>query len=124
MAEVWFEKLAPNRIYVTSAGTEPEGFIHPLAIEVMNEVGIELKGRQSKSVNRFLQEEFKTLITVCDEADKSCPTIPGVEQRLHWHFEDPAKARGTESEKLAVFRAVRDEIETRVSNYLTLLPTS
>jgi arsenate reductase len=124
MAEVWFEKLAPNRIYVTSAGTEPEGFIHPLAIEVMNEVGIELKGRQSKSVNRFLQEEFKTLITVCDEADKSCPTIPGVEQRLHWPFEDPAKARGTETEKLAVFRAVRDEIETRVSNYLTLLPTS
>jgi arsenate reductase len=124
MAEVWFEKLAPNRIYVTSAGTEPEGFIHPLAIEVMNEVGIDLKGRQSKSVNRFLQEEFKTLITVCDEADKSCPTIPGVEQRLHWPFEDPAKARGTETEKLAVFRAVRDEIETRVSNYLTLLPTS
>jgi arsenate reductase len=119
MAEAWFEALAPARVSAKSAGTVPSGFVHPLAIKVMDEVGIQLAGKTSKSIENFLDQDFDTVITVCDEADKACPVFPGNVKRLHWPFEDPAKATGTDLEKLEVFRTVRDQIRLRIETYLT-----
>lgn len=118
MAEAWFEALAPERVSAKSAGTVPSGFVHPLAIKVMDEVGIELAGKTSKSIENFLDQDFDTVITVCDEADKACPVFPGDVERLHWPFEDPAKATGTELEKLEVFRTIREQIRLRIETYL------
>jgi arsenate reductase len=86
----------------------------------MAEVGLDLAGQRSKSVDEYLGKElFQFLITVCDDADKNCPTVwPGVSQRMHWSFEDPAKFAGIEEEKLAKFREVRDQIQSRVREWL------
>jgi arsenate reductase len=118
IAEAWFENLAPYQISASSAGTVPSGYIHPLAIRVMDEVGIDLSSKTSKSVEQYLDHPFDTVITVCDEAEAACPVFPGRVERLHWPFEDPAKANGTEAEQLEVFKKVRDQIRARVEEYL------
>ncbi|HWR81933.1 MAG TPA: arsenate reductase ArsC, partial [Candidatus Deferrimicrobium sp.] len=100
-----------------SAGLEPRG-IHPLAFNVMNEIGIDLSGQSSKHVDVFAGRTFDYIITVCDHAAAGCPAFPGSGVRLHWPFEDPAAATGTEEEVLKVFRRVRDEIGQQVLKWL------
>ncbi len=95
---------------VQSAGSKPAGYVHPLAIRVMKEIGIDISGHRSKHLKEFVQRPVETVITVCGNADQACPTFPGQVNRYHWAFEDPAKVEGTEQEKLVVFRRVRDEM--------------
>ena len=110
LAEGVLRAAAGDVLDVQSAGSKPAGYVHPLAIRVMEEVGINISGHRSKHLNEFLQRPVETVITVCANADQACPRFPGQVNRHHWEFEDPAKAEGTEEEKLAVFRRVRDEI--------------
>lgn len=95
---------------VVSAGSKPAGYVHPLAIKAMAEIGIDISGHRSKHLNEFLAEPVETVITVCGNADQVCPVFPGQLNRHHWGFDDPAHATGTEAEQMAVFRRVRDEI--------------
>jgi arsenate reductase len=103
-------RAAGELVDVQSAGSKPAGYVHPLAIRVMQEIGIDISGHRSKHLSEFLPRPIETVITVCGNADQACPVFPGQVNRYHWGFEDPAKAEGTEEEKLAVFRRVRDEM--------------
>ncbi len=108
-----FLKYFDCRLEVYSAGTNPSSGVHPNAVKVMNEVGIDLSKNVTKNVERFLSESFDYVVTVCDNAKETCPVFLGkVGKRLHIGFEDPAEAAGTENEVLAVFRKVRDDIKT------------
>lgn len=111
MAEGILRAAAGDSLDVQSAGSKPAGYVHPLAIQVMKEIGIDISGHRSKPLDEFLQQKIETVITVCGNADQACPMFPGQVNRHHWGFEDPAKAEGTDEEKLAVFRRVRDEIK-------------
>ena len=95
---------------VASAGSKPAGYVHPLAIEAMKEVGIDISAHHSKHMDEFLTREVETVITVCGNADQACPMFPGQVNRHHWGFDDPAHATGSPAEQLLVFRRVRDEI--------------
>lgn len=95
---------------VESAGSNPAGYVHPLGIRAMAEIGIDISPHRSKHLDQFLTEQVETVITVCGNADQACPVFPGQMNRHHWPFDDPAHATGTEDEQLAVFRRVRDEI--------------
>jgi len=120
MAEVFLRFYAGDRFEAHSAGLEPKP-INPLTLVVMEEIGFDLSEQRSKGVEVYLgKTHFEYLITVCDDADKNCPTVwPGVNQRLHWSFEDPAQFVGTEEQKLAKFRQIRDAIRERVKAWLT-----
>jgi arsenate reductase (thioredoxin) len=98
---------------VMSAGTEAT-HLRSLAIRVMDELGIDISGQESKTLGRYLGEPFDYVVTVCDEANEACPFFPGAKNRLHWSFEDPSQAEGSKDERLAVFRRVRDEIRERI----------
>ena len=111
LAEGILRVAANGRFRVASAGSKPAGYVHPLAIQVMKEVGIDISGHHSKHLNEFLNQPVETVITVCGNADQACPMFPGQVNRHHWGFDDPAHATGTEEEKLAVFRRVRNEIQ-------------
>jgi len=100
-----------------SAGTEPAGYVHPVAVQVMTEKGIDISGQTSKELDLNLAQTMDEVITVCGEADETCPAIPHV-NRLHWPIPDPAKAKGTKEEVVSVFRTVRDDIARRVSDLL------
>jgi arsenate reductase (thioredoxin) len=113
MAEGILRRVAGDVVEVQSAGSHPADRVHPKAIQVMNEVGIDISKNRSKHLNEFLHRPVHTVITVCGDADEACPIFPGVVARYHWGFEDPAKVQGTECEVLEVFRKVRNEI-TRV----------
>ena len=117
MAEGFLRHLAGERFEASSAGTEPSS-VHPDAIRVMAEKGIDLSGHESKGVARFLGESFAWVVTVCDQAAERCPVFPGAATRLRWSFDDPARAVGTKEERLAVFRRVRDEIEAQVRRFV------
>jgi len=117
IAEGLLRSLAADRFDAFSAGTEAT-HIRPLAIKAMNEIGIDISGQQSKTLNRYLNEPFDVVITVCDTAAEACPIFPGSVQRRHWSFEDPSKATGSREEQLAVYRRIRDEIRTRIENEL------
>ncbi len=110
LAEGFLRAAAQGRFRVASAGSKPAGYVHPLAIQVMAEVGVDLAGHTSKHLSEFLHQPVETVITVCGNADQACPIFPGQVNRHHWPFLDPAHATGTEAEKLQVFRSVRDEI--------------
>ena len=111
LAEGILQAAAGDLLNVQSAGSKPAGYVHPLAIQVMREIGIDIANHRSKHLNEFLQQPVETVITVCGNADQVCPTFPGQVNRYHWGFDDPAHAVGTEAEKLAVFRQVRDQIK-------------
>jgi arsenate reductase (thioredoxin) len=111
MAEGILRAAAGDFLDVRSAGSKPAGYVHPLAIAVMKEIGIDLSGHTSKHMNDFLGKAVETVITVCGNADQVCPTYPGQLNRHHWGFDDPAHAVGTEAEKLLEFRRVRDQIK-------------
>lgn len=102
---------------VASAGSKPAGYVHPLAIKAMAEIGIDISGHRSKHLEEFLKAKVETVITVCGNADQVCPMFPGQVNRHHFPFEDPAHAPGTEEEQLAVFRRVRDEIRAVFQAY-------
>lgn len=110
LAEGVLRAAAGDLLEVASAGSNPAGYVHPLALRVMREIGIDISGHRSKHLNEFLGRPVETVITVCGNADQACPTFPGQVNRHHWPFDDPAKATGTDEEKLAVFQRVRDEI--------------
>ncbi len=117
MAEGFVRTLAGDHFDVASAGTEATR-VHPLAILAMDEVGIDLRGHTSKTLGRFLHEPWDYVITVCDSANESCPVFPGRTRRLHWSFPDPSRATGTEEERLATFRTVRDAIRAQLQRWL------
>jgi arsenate reductase len=119
MAEAFLRKYAGDVFDVHSAGLEPKG-VNPLTVKVMNEVGIDLSNHTSKGIDTYLGKVFfHYLVTVCDDADQNCPTgLPGVNTRMHWSFEDPARMEGTEKEKLAKFREVRDLIENKIKEWV------
>jgi arsenate reductase len=111
MAEGILRAAAGDLIEVHSAGSKPAGYVHPKAIQVLKEIGLDISGHTSKHMNEFLDRPITTVITVCGNADQVCPTYPGQVNRYHWGFDDPAHALGTEEEVLAEFRRVRDEIK-------------
>jgi arsenate reductase len=117
--KLFLRKYAGDRFEAHSAGLEPKG-LNPLTVKVMDEVGLDVSGYKSKGISTYLGKVlFQYLITVCDDAEKNCPTAwPGVNQRLHWSFEDPAGFVGTDEEKLAKFRQVRDMIEQKVKTWI------
>lgn len=104
--------LLGDRFEIASAGSHPAGFVHPLAIEVMKEIGIDISTHTSKHMDQFLARNVGTVITVCNDADKACPVFPGKVQRLHMPFEDPAKFN-----KIEKFREIRDQMKEVLSNY-------
>lgn len=110
LAEGILRAAAGDLFDVQSAGSKPAGYVHPLAVAVMREIGIDISTHRSKHLNEFLERQVETVITVCGNADQVCPVFPGQSRRHHWGFDDPAHATVTEAEKLAVFRRVRDEI--------------
>ncbi len=117
MAEGLLRKLAGERFDAYSAGTEAT-FVREEAAAVMAEVGVDLSGAESKTLDRYLGEEFEYVITVCDDANESCPVFPGARSRLHWSFPDPSKASGDKGERLEVYRKVRDDIRRRIAEEL------
>lgn len=117
LAEGILRAAAGDILDVASAGSKPAGYVHPLAIQVMREIGLDLSGHASKHLNTFLDRRIETVITVCGHADQACPVFPGQVNRHHWPFDDPAHATGTDEEKLAVFRRVRDEIRRVFTAY-------
>ncbi len=117
MAEGLFRHLGGDRYEVFSAGTHPS-LVRPEAIAVLAEIGIDISGQRSKSVDEFVSQPLDLVITVCDNAKESCPVFPGRTERLHWPFEDPAHLEGTEDERKAAFRKVRDQIRQRIQAFL------
>ncbi len=111
LAEGILRQAAGDLFVVHSAGTKPAGYVHPKAIEVMKEIGIDISGHTSKHMTEFLAQKIDTVITVCGNADQACPMFPGQMNRYHWGFDDPAHAQGTEEEILSVFRQIRDQIK-------------
>lgn len=120
MAESFLRKYGSEKFEARSAGLEPKE-LHPLTIQAMSEIGIDVSGQRSKDVGEYLGKLlFQHLITVCDDADKNCPTSwPGISNRMHWSFEDPAASDGSDEEKLTKFRQIRDQIEERIKGWLT-----
>lgn len=118
MAEALWQQQGRGIWEAASAGSDPAGYVHPLAIKAMAESGIDISANESKPVDDFRDGPFDVVVTVCDGARESCPTFPAAGQMLHWPFEDPAKAEGSDEEKLAVFRKVRDQIHARIRQYL------
>lgn len=111
MAEGVLRNLAGDLLEVHSAGSRPAGFVHPMAIAVMAEIGIDISHHTSKHLGEFLDRDIQVVITVCGNADQACPAFPGQLERHHWGFDDPAHAQGSEEEVLGEFRRVRDEIQ-------------
>jgi arsenate reductase len=111
MAEGILRAAAGELIAVHSAGSKPAGYVHPKAIQVLAEIGVDISRHTSKHMNEFLDRKITTVITVCGNADQACPMYPGQVNRHHWGFADPAHAQGTEEEILAEFRRVRDQIQ-------------
>ena len=102
-----------------SAGTDPT-FVHPLAVAAMGELGIDISGHRSKSLDEFVNEKFDFVITLCDHAAESCPIFFGGTRRMHMGFPDPSAVTGTEEEKLSFFRKLRDQIRKEIVGFLSL----
>ncbi len=117
MAEGLLRHEGAEKFEVFSAGTEPSR-VNPLAIRAMREVGVDIQGHRSKSVDEYAGQEFDYVITVCDRAKDNCPVFPGRAERIHWSFEDPAAAAGDDEQRLSVFRRARDEIRERLLDFI------
>jgi arsenate reductase (thioredoxin) len=113
MAEAMLRAFAGDRFEVFSAGIEAST-VRPEAIAVMDEIGLDIRQQESKTLERYLGQPFAWLITVCDTARQQCPVFPGVEQTAHWGIDDPADVSGTEEERLLAFRMARDELRNRI----------
>ncbi len=117
MAEGWLDALGRGRFDVESAGTEATR-VHPLAIRAMRECGIDISGHTSKTIDRFVDQAFDIVITVCDAAAESCPAFPHPGERRHWSFPDTSRVDGSEEERYGAFVAVRDAIRRRMEDEL------
>jgi arsenate reductase len=117
MAEGLLRHLGGDAFEAHSAGTEAT-LVRPLAIAAMAELGIDIAGQESKTLDRYLDEPFDAVITVCNQAAEACPVFPGAARRLHWSFPDSSKATGTETERLVTYRQVRDAIRARIEQEL------
>lgn len=117
MAEGLLRAMGGERFEVFSAGTEKTR-VQPLAIEAMREIGIDISDHTSKTLDAFGDDSFDFVITVCDRANESCPLFPGRTRRLHWSFDDPTAAQGSDDEKLAAFRRIRDEIRATIAGWI------
>jgi arsenate reductase (thioredoxin) len=117
LAEGLLRAAAGDLLNVASAGSKPAGYVHPMAITAMKEIGIDISAHTSKHMNEFLKGMVETVITVCGNADQACPIYPGQVNRHHWPFEDPAHATGTDEEKMEMFRRVRNEIRRTFTAY-------
>ena len=117
MAEGLLRDMAGDKFDVESAGVAPSS-VRPEAITAMADLGIDISSHRSKSVDEFIDQQFDYIITVCDNARESCPVFPGEAERIHWSFDDPASVEGTDADKLAAFRRVRDEIRERFEKFL------
>ncbi len=117
MAEGLLRHVGGARFEVESAGTE-QTRVNPFAIAAMREIGIDISSHTSKTLVRFLDEEWDYVITVCDNANEACPFFPGAATRLHWSFEDPSAATGGDEAKLAAFRRIRDQIRARLEEFI------
>jgi arsenate reductase (thioredoxin) len=113
MGEAWLRNLGGSHYEVVSAGIHPSQ-VHPLAIAVMDERGIDIRGHRSKSVNEFIDQKFDYVITVCDQAAEQCPIFPGAVTRIHWSFPDPAAVEGSQLEQMNAFREVRDALYSAI----------
>ncbi len=122
MAEGLLRHLAGDRFEAHSAGTEAT-FVRPLAVRAIAELGIDISGQESKALERYFEEPFDYVVTVCDAANEACPVFPKAKRRLHWSVEDPSRATGSEEERLEVFRSVRDELLERIEKELANKPT-
>ena len=118
MAEGWLRALAPDSILALSAGTNPQT-VNPGAVRAMAARGVDISKQRSKSIDEFINDPPELVISVCGAAKDACPTFPGDVAKLHWPFDDPADATGSEAEVAAVFERVRDEIHTRIEAWLT-----
>ena len=118
MAEVLWRELAGKGWQVHSAGSKPAGYVHPLAIQALEEVELPVGGLASKSMDQFQTEPMEVVVTVCDHAKELCPLAKGTEQTLHWPFDDPADATGTDEEQICEFRRIRDEIKASIEDFL------
>ena len=117
MAEGILKSAAGEILNVQSAGSNPAGYVHPLAIKALGEIGIDISSNSSKHMNEFLEQNVETVITVCGNADQACPVYPGQVNRFHWPFFDPAKAEGSEEDIYEKFKTVRNEIQKVFTNY-------
>ncbi|MGI8909859.1 MAG: arsenate reductase ArsC [Rubrobacteraceae bacterium] len=120
MAEGLLRYLAGDRFEASSAGTEATS-VRSEAVAVMDELGADISKQESKTLERYVNEPFDFVVTVCDDANEACPFFSGARNRLHWSLPDPSKAAGDEEERLAVFREVRDDIRGRIE--VEILPT-
>ena len=121
MAEAWLSHLGGDRFNVFSAGLEPHG-VNPFTTRVMEESGYDMSPHHSKHLEEFIGKvDFDYLITVCGNADERCPVFPGMGTRMHWPFDDPAAFIGTDEEKLAFFREIRDQIKSQIQSWLDSL---
>lgn len=116
MAEALLRRHGGDRFEVSSAGTEPRG-VNPLTLRVLADAGIDASWARSKSVDEFLGRRFDYVVTVCDQARQVCPVFPGVHESLHWGYEDPAEATGTEEDRLVVFRRVLVALSERIAQF-------
>ena len=119
IAEGFLKSMGGEKWNVRSAGVAPS-YVHPLAIRVMEEIGIDISRQSSKSVNEFTRDEFDYIITLCDHAAATCPAFPGQGKRLHWSIEDPIGVVGSTEERLIAFRKVRNEIKKRIEAFLSM----
>jgi arsenate reductase (thioredoxin) len=117
MAEGLLRALGGDRFVAFSAGTEAT-HVRPLAIRAMAELGIDISGQESKTLERYVNKRFDAVITVCDQANEACPVFFGARERWHWSFPDPSKAGGTEDRQLEVYREIRDAIRQRIQQEL------
>ena len=117
MAEGFLATLGSGRYQAESAGIEARG-VNPLAIQAMAEIGIDIAVQESKTIDRFIDQEFDVVITVCDDAAEACPVFPNARRRLHWSFPDPSRAQGTDDQMFAEFERVRDDIRARIEREL------
>ena len=117
MAEGILKSVAGDILNVQSAGSDPAGYVHPLAIKALGDIGIDISSNTSKHMNEFLKQDVETVITVCGNANQACPVYPKQVNRFHWPFDDPAKAEGSETEIWRMFLKIRDEIQKTFSNY-------
>jgi len=118
MAEELWETLGAGEWQAESAGSKPSGYVHPLAIQAMQELDIDLSANTSKSLDQFKDQPFDLVVTVCDNAKEACPVFSDATETLHWPFDDPAGATGTDDEKMLMFRRVRDEIKAKIQSYI------
>ncbi len=119
MAEAFLRVKAPDKFEAFSAGVNPT-FINSSTIEVMSEIGIDISGQYSKSVNEYLDKDFEYVVTVCDNAKKICPVFYAKHKKIHWNLPDPAQIQGTREKRLEAFRRVRDKIEEKITQFIKL----